>query len=282
MWVEIICQHEKTSVDLMDGLISLGGSSKDGICIEGLPPQLLSLRVEGERLSITAQRSIRIGDTLFPARMARLLVEGEEVRLSKEVLVRRSVNERKRQSRSGVSTAFVAKELLSGALSPQYTRAATLTCVAGFDQGRVFPIPFSENLIGRATDAAIRIRDFSVSRRHLKVNKRGTRYLVDIAATATNAVYLNGKVIQKSVELHAGDVIALGQTMLRFDAGESAPSERTVVRADKLPPPMAVEPPAESVSVPPPAPGTTLETFLMSVGIALTILGAIAASLVLP
>ena len=48
-----------------------------------------------------------------------------------------------------MATAFVAQELLSGDLHAEDTRAATFTCVTGLDAGRVFPIPFDDNIIGR-------------------------------------------------------------------------------------------------------------------------------------
>jgi pyruvate/2-oxoglutarate dehydrogenase complex dihydrolipoamide acyltransferase (E2) component len=117
--------------------------------------------------------------------------------------------------------------------------------------------------------------------------------------------------------LKTGDVIEVGQTVLRFDDAERAPEERTRVEvakepapprkatpaepqparpvpqpalvADPMTAPRAAEPPLQLVpeSAPPPAavePGrkrVTLEVVLMSAGIALTLLGVGVAALML-
>jgi hypothetical protein len=289
MRIDLIWNGETTPVDLADGLVVVGGSPADGICIEGLPHHLLTLRLEGRHLSVTAQRSVRVGDALFPARVARLLVEGEDLALPNDVVIRRVMDPKKRDSRKLVGTAFVAQELLSGELSPQDTRAATFTCVTGLDRGRVFPIPFEDNFIGRADDAAIRIRDRAVSRRHARLVREGRDYVLQLVSSSMNGIYVNGLLLKKDSPLKTGDVVEVGQTILRFDAAERAPEERTVqaplpaspqLEPAPVPVPRAAEP--EVVLELPAASRVSLETVvLMSAGIALTLLGAVVAALML-
>lgn len=316
MRIDIVWNEETTQVDLVDGVITVGGAATDGICIAGLPHGLLSLHLEVGRLQVTALRSVRIGEALFPARVPRLLIEGEDLKLPNDVIIRRTVDVQKRESRKTIGTAFVAHELLAGDLAPQDTRAATLTCVTGLDQGRTFPIPFEENFIGRADDAAIRVRDRAVSRKHARLVRRGREHVLQIVASSMNGVYVNGLLLKKDRVLKTGDVIEVGQTVLRFDDAERAPEERTRVEVAKEPAaplkatpaapparpvpqpalvaapmtaPRAAEPPLQLVpeSAPPPAavePGrkrVTLEVVLMSAGIALTLLGVGVAALML-
>lgn len=285
MRIDIIWNQVTTTVDLADGLATVGGGADDGICIEGLPAGLLTLRLETKQLSVTAQRSVRVGDAVFPARVARLLIEGEDLRLPSDVVIRRVIDQKKRDSRKFIGTAFVAQELLSGDLSAEDTRAATLTCVTGFDRGRVFPIPFDENVIGRADDAAIRIRDRAVSRHHVRLVREAREYVLKLITSSMNGVYVNGLLLKRDTPLETGDVVEVGQTILRFDTSERAPEERTQVVAEDLKPspvavPEAAEPPPElEVQVVPRR--INLETWLMSAGLALTVLGVVAAALML-
>lgn len=288
MRIDIIWNQETTPIDLADGLVSVGGSPSDGICLAGLPHHLLTLRLEGRQLSVTAERSVRVGDALFPARVARLLIEGEDLKLPNDVVIRRVLDQQKRDSRKLVGTAFVAQELLCGDLCPQDTRAATFTCVTGLDQGRVFPIPFEDNFIGRADDAAIRIRDRAVSRRHARLLRQGREYVLQLVTSSMNGVYVNGLLLKQDLALKTGDVVEVGQTILRFETSERAPEERTVV-AEPAPSPQ-LEPapvtlpraaePGPSIEVRRPA-RVSVETVLMSAGIALTVLGIVAAALML-
>ncbi|MFZ5443648.1 MAG: FHA domain-containing protein [Myxococcota bacterium] len=227
MRIDIVWNEETTQVDLVDGVVTVGGATTDGICIAGLPHGLLSLELDGGVLKVTAIRSVRIGEALFPARVPRLLIEGEDLKLPNDVIIRRTPDAKKRESRKTIGTAFVAQELLSGDLAPQDTRAATLTCVTGLDQGRIFPIPFEENFIGRADDAAIRVRDRAVSRKHARLLRRGREHVLQIVPSSMNGIYVNGLLLKKDRVLKTGDVIEIGQTVLRFDDAERAPEECT-------------------------------------------------------
>lgn len=288
MRIDLIWNQETTAVDLVDGLVSVGGSPNDGICIEGLPHGLLTLVLEGRQLTVTAQRSVRVGDTLFPARVPRLLIEGEDLKLPNDVVIRRVLDPHKRDSRKTMGTAFVAQELLSGEISPQDTRAATFTCVTGLDQGRVFPIPFEDNFIGRADEAAIRIRDRAVSRRHVRLVRQGRAWVLQLITSSMNGVYVNGLLLKKDTALKTGDVVEVGQTILRFDDSERAPEEHTALaeapKSPQLEPspvtlPHAAEP-GPQLEVPL-SEKVNLELVLMSTGVAFTVLGAVAALLML-
>ena len=72
-------------------------------------------------------------------------------------------------------------------------------------------------LIGRATDAGVRVTDSSVSRRHAEVRPAGDGWvLVDLGST--NGTRVNGARVAEQ-RLEDGDVIAVGDATLRFEAG---------------------------------------------------------------
>lgn len=254
MRIDIIWNHDTTPLNLADGTVTVGGGPGDGIFIAGLPHGLLTLTVDGSTLSVLSQRSVRIGEALFPARIPRLVLEGEELKLPNDVIVKRVLDDKKRESRKTIGTAFVAQELLAtGEIELQATRAASLTCVTGFDQGRTFPIAFEANVIGRADEAQIRVRDRAVSRQHAVLKRKERDYVLEPVASAMNGAYVNGQLLRRAKVLKSGDTIEVGHTVLRFDASERAPEERTLVT-----PATAPAGRVEATKVAPPATATAM------------------------
>jgi hypothetical protein len=243
MHLDIVWNEESTPVELIDGAVTVGGGPRDDIRLEGLPVKLLTLEVDGPRLAIKCIRPLRVGNQLFPANVPRLVMPGEALTLPNDVVVRRPEDDASRERRKNKSTDFLARELLSNELPELETRAATLTCVAGADEGHVYPIAFLDTSMGRGDDVDVRLHDRSVSRRHARLLHRGLSYFVEDLAT-TNGIYVNGLRVKDTQRLDTGDILELGHTVLRFDEGERAPEERTVI--EKLPTPQA---PALAVEV---------------------------------
>lgn len=234
MLIEIVWNGETTAVDLMDGTVRVGGSPSDEIHLAGLAPSLLTLQVAGEKVTLKARTTIRVGAALFPAHVARLVVEAEEVRLPNNIVIRRPIDAKRVAARRGADTAFIARELMGGLVAPQQTRAATLTCVTGHDVGTAYALAFAESLVGRGTDVDVRLHDRSVSRHHARLVRRGRDFLVEDLGT-TNGVYVNGVRAKGFKALATGDIVELGQTMLRYDGPERAPQEETVAQRRRRP-----------------------------------------------
>lgn len=228
MRLEIVWNQEVLPVDLMDGRVTVGGGPKDDIHLDGLPHGLLTLTLDAGHVEVRSIRSLRIGKALFPANVPRLVVAGEELKLPNDVVLRQPLDLQRRESRKLAGTAFVAKELLSGDVAIEDTRAASFTCVAGYDKGLTFPIAADVVSIGRADDAAVRVRDRAVSRQHARLFRRGKQHWVK-PLSDMNGTFLNGLRLRREVPIQHGDVLEMGQTMLRFDGPERAPEERTVV-----------------------------------------------------
>lgn len=77
-----------------------------------------------------------------------------------------------------------------------------------------------EYSLGRGEANDITLRDPTVSRRHATITPRQGCYVLKDLGSTSGAI-VNGKPIAGPRELAAGDVIELGQVILRFDASES-------------------------------------------------------------
>lgn len=257
MLIEISFGNEKMEFDLVDGVIHVGGAENDEIRVAGMPNSLLTLNLLGERLMVTAARAVTIGGVQFPAHIPRLVIAGEKMQLPSGVTIKQ-LKPKDAKHRSFKGTACVLKEMVGSGFSASNSRAATLTCLTGLDAGHSHPVAMRETLIGRGDTCAIRIRDRAVSRKHARVvRQRSTDFLE--AMPDTNGLFINGEPVKKATLLRAGDVIELGQSLLRYDGPEQAleadeKSEPTVmVLGDdlvELPP----EPPEETEPSDPPAP----------------------------
>lgn len=244
MRIEIVWHGAVTPVDLLDGVVTVGGGEADGVRLLGLPPALLELTVAEPRLSVITTRALVIGGARFPPHLPRLVLAGDRVVLNEQGELRRPALAPEHRQR--METAHVAKALLQGiALPLGSTRAATLTCVTGIDAGTAFPLAFSQMVVGRADAVEVRLHDRSVSRQHAKLSRRRHHFFVESGST-TNGLYVNGRRVRRRTQLHSGDVLELGQTVLRFDGPEQPYDEVTVlVAADPTP-----VPPGPTVELP--------------------------------
>ena len=87
----------------------------------------------------------------------------------------------------------------------------------GLSPGERFDL-FGGLTIGRSADADVQISDRYASGLHCRVFNRGsTYYLEDMRST--NGTLLNDATVETEASLHDGDVIRIGDTELRFEAG---------------------------------------------------------------
>ncbi len=240
---EITLAGEATALDLADGLVTVGGGENDGVRIEGLPPALLRLSIDGERATLTARETVELDGALFPPEVPRLLLPGESVRLPNGGELRRVA---KAEARKQLVTAMVLKELLVEH-QLEHTRAASLVCLTGLDAGRRYPLAFGEGVIGRGLDAEVHVRDRAVSRHHARLVREADRWFIEDLG-GPNGVYVGGVAVKSRRPLEHGDVIELGFSMLRFE-GPEAPPEPEPAQAPKedspAPEPEAPRPPQE-------------------------------------
>ena len=130
--------------------------------------------------------------------------------------------------RSGEPPRFVGQELSSPAPSPAPPPAAEyraeggavgtrLLCLSGPYTGQSFPLSHAPATIGRASTATISLpADPSLSRSHAEITYLSGRHLLSEAGSI-NGTTVNGGPLTEPLPLVPGDVIALGDTTLRYE-----------------------------------------------------------------
>jgi len=108
----------------------------------------------------------------------------------------------------------------------------TLRVLDGADRGRVFADASTPLTIGREEGNPIQLNDERVSRFHLKIQEDQDRIvLTDLQST--NGTKLNGESVQIAV-LRAGDVIALGRTLMVFGSADEIARRLAALRGVDL------------------------------------------------
>jgi hypothetical protein len=136
---------------------------------------------------------------------------------------------------------------------------AKLVAETGEFAGAEYPIGAKPLVLGRLKSNDIEVRDTKASRKHTRVGRAGGVWIVE-DLKSSNGTFLNGEKIEARMPLHAGDTIAIGQTVYRFEpeddvaaatapARRSAPAEPTP-RPAPAPDPVAEEPEELSLEEP--------------------------------
>jgi len=120
-------------------------------------------------------------------------------------------------------TRAVVRNLLAGAWDEPPGNAASLVCLKGLDAGRWFPLVDGDNDIGRGKDAAVRIRDRAVSRRHACLRCEPDGYILE-DLRSPNGVYIDGKRVAGVQAIAPGDILEIGHTLLRLYAPSKTPN----------------------------------------------------------
>ena len=97
-----------------------------------------------------------------------------------------------------------------------------LYIVNGSDEGRSFDLKGDTIYIGRSPDNDVQIKDRFVSRKHLRIFRKGSKYFIK-DLKSKNGTFINGKQIPSGVEfeLKEGLTIAIGMSVICLDKESS-------------------------------------------------------------
>ena len=90
-----------------------------------------------------------------------------------------------------------------------------LVAYAGAALGRVFPLIRGEVIVGRAPKSGVALLDGEVSRQHVRIQVEEGRVQVEDLGS-TNGTRVNGELVRGSVDLRAGDRLAIGGHVLKL------------------------------------------------------------------
>lgn len=98
---------------------------------------------------------------------------------------------------------------------------ATLLVVHGAEKGRRYSVDELAVRLGRDDECPVRVVDNEISRQHAEIRSVGGEFSIHDLGSS-NGTFVNGRRISES-RLASGDRIQLGQTVLVFGAGTTAP-----------------------------------------------------------
>ncbi len=133
---------------------------------------------------------------------------------------------------------------------------------SGPTPGKVFPVDGTEFTIGRDTSNGISINDAEISRKHAKMELRGSAYVIQDLGS-TNGTFVNGNRISGVQVLNPNDLVSFGENIILMYELVADPNAtmlstkapKTAVKAQKpaptpAPAPAPVSAPAYSGQVP--------------------------------
>ena len=82
-------------------------------------------------------------------------------------------------------------------------------------QGQVIELPAGETIVGRGLRCGIRFNDAGVSRNHLRLAVEQDRVTAHDAGSS-NGTLINGRLLQGETRLKHGDIVQVGQRLLRL------------------------------------------------------------------
>jgi hypothetical protein len=120
-----------------------------------------------------------------------------------------------RVSRQEVSQERAARQKRSKPSRPRRGDPSQVVIVDGGNKGEAVSLADAPLLIGRGTDAAIRLDDDYVSTRHARIVSSGDQWFVEDLGS-TNGTYVGSRRITQPTALGVGSQVRIGKTVLEM------------------------------------------------------------------
>ena len=229
MHVRFEARGVESELELQPGTWTVGGGDDDGIRFGGLPPRLLDLELEPDRVWVRCPRPVLVGRAVLDSGVRRWLLPGERIRLSGEAQLWVE------PPPEVPGTLALVRSLLEPGSTPVSSAAAALVCVAGVDAGALFLLAGPSVEIGRSRACAVRLGDGAVSRRHLElVADRDTHRVRDLGGR--NGARCNGRWLRSGRLLADGDLLTVGRSLLHYRKGLPGPAATAISASAPDPP----------------------------------------------
>lgn len=103
------------------------------------------------------------------------------------------------------------------ALVEEVLKPASIRVVQGWHEGREYPLVNDRTVMGRdeAVDILL-LRDMAVVKRHAILRREGKRFLLQRLEGSPQDTRVNEQIVQDQLEVHNGDRIQLGSTIVRM------------------------------------------------------------------
>lgn len=115
------------------------------------------------------------------------------------------------------TVASISSDNLLKSTEAEKERGTCLITIHGANLGKKYDLPEKPIVLGRSENADIRVNEDNVSRQHARVERLGTRVVIE-DLNSTNGTFVNTVKIT-SQELNNGDLILVGNTLLKFISG---------------------------------------------------------------
>jgi hypothetical protein len=177
---------------------------------EPLPSVLLSCAEAHGVVVEACGRRIRIRGRILREGDRWLLRPGESARVGNARIVARG---------DEPGTAAQARDLLRTALRGEDPDCGPgIAVLGGPDAGR--RLPLRDGVLGRGPEAALRLVDPSLSRSHARIRLDGQRVLLEDLGSK-NGLWVNGRRRRGVQELHPGEEVRAGRTVLALGVAAS-------------------------------------------------------------
>lgn len=243
-------EGKQATLDVPEGRATLGGLASDALQVEGLTRECARMTREASRLMLEPLTELSVNGIRSPPGVARLVEGHDRVALPGGFVATLLCEPPKTTSRSE-GTASLLRDFLADRTQVGSAAVPSVICLTGLDVGKRFALTEARMTVGRGEDASLRIRERSVSRRHARLTRKGTELTIEDLASP-NGVLVNGTRIGSAQRVVHGDVVELGNALLRVCIpAPSLASTAAVPPADNA---RNAEARAEAAVASPPAP----------------------------